>query len=57
VEAAATALELGAPGNFTTNKKRPGFKESRDARTALPQNCSTRKIWQLAREQNATFER
>src|SRR5258708_38174268 len=22
------------------NKKRPGFKESRDARTALPQNCS-----------------
>ena len=45
-----------APGNFTTNKKRPGFKESRDARTALPQNCSTGKICQQAGERNATLE-
>src|SRR5882757_7315238 len=27
-------------GILSPNKKRPGFKESRDARTALPQNCS-----------------
>jgi len=49
LEAGVTVWELGLPRrNITTNKKRPGFQESRDARTALPQNCSTEKIWQQA---------
>src|SRR5215475_9528447 len=45
------------------NKKRPGFKESRDARTALPQNCSrqrykTIRVWgrPLPREFDGTEE-
>jgi len=50
-------MNLGPQKTSPKNKKRPGFKESRDARTALPQNCSSRKIWHQAEERNATLER
>ena len=56
LEAGVTVWELGLPENFTTSKKRPGSKESRDARTVLPQNCSSGKISQQAGERNATLE-